>query len=334
MDPLSQGVLGGSASLAVTEKAHVLVAVLCGVFAGMAPDLDAFIRSDKDPLLYLEYHRQFTHALIFIPFGALICATVFKVTFARKLSFRLIYLYSFVGYATHGLLDSCTTYGTQLFWPFSNTRVAWHSISIIDPLFTIPLVLIVAWGLLKHNNRFGYIALAWAFAYLSFGALQGHRAQSYGEQLAASRGHETIRLEAKPSFANLLVWKIIYETDGRFFVDAVRMGLETTFYPGQSVQKLNVERDLPWLEKKSQQAADLARFRWFSNDYLALSAERENFVIDMRYSLLPNEVDGLWGIQLNPYLENNEHVNFVWDRQVSKRKQRQLVQMIRGLPAN
>ena len=334
MDPLSQGVLGGSASLAATKKTHVLVAVLCGVFAGMAPDLDAFIRSDNDPLLYLEYHRQFTHSLIFIPLGALICAAVFRATFARKLSFRLIYLYSFVGYATHGLLDSCTTYGTQLFWPFSNTRVAWHSISIIDPLFTIPLVVIVAWGLLKRNNRFGYLALAWAFAYLSFGAWQGHRAQAYGAQLAASRAHQTIRLEAKPSFANLLVWKIIYETEEQFFVDAVRMGLNTTFYPGQAVQKLNVARDLPWLRENSQQAADLERFRWFSNDYLALSTERKNYVIDMRYSLLPNEVDGLWGIQLNPDLENNEHVSFVWDRQVSKRKQRQLVQMIRGLPAN
>ena len=334
MDPLSQGILGGSASLAATHKTHILIAVLCGVFSGMAPDLDAFIRSDNDPLLYLEYHRQFTHSLIFIPIGALICATVFYFTFARRLLFRQIYLYSFIGYATHGLLDSCTTYGTQLYWPFSNERVAWHSISIIDPLFTIPLILLVSLGLFLRNNRYGYLALAWAFTYLSFGAWQGHRAQAFGEQLAVARGHEPIRLEAKPSFANILVWKIIYETQDRFFVDAARMGVKTTFYPGQAVPKLNIVRDLPWLQKDSQQAKDLERFRWFSNDYLALSAERENFVIDMRYSMLPNEVDGLWGIQLNPRSENHQHVNFVWDRAVTKKKQQQLVQMIRGLPVN
>ena len=49
-----------------------------------------------------------------------------------------------MGYATHGLLDSCTSYGTQLFWPFSDVRVAWDTMSIVDPLFTVPY-----WSLLS-----------------------------------------------------------------------------------------------------------------------------------------------------------------------------------------
>ena len=330
MDPLSQGILGGSASLSTAKKTHLMLAVLCGVLAGMAPDLDALIRSEDDPLLYLEYHRQFTHALIFIPFGALICAVFFRLTFARHLPFNRIYLYSFVGYATHGLLDSCTTYGTQLFWPFSNTRVAWHTISIIDPLFTLPLILIVVIGVLRRSHRWGYVALSWAFCYLCLGAWQGHRAEHFGEQLAASRSHIPVRLEAKPSFANILVWKIIYEHKGWYYVDAVRMGLSSKFYPGQAVKKLDIGRDLPWLQSDTQQAADLERFRWFSNDYLALSDKRDNFVIDMRYSMLPNEVDGLWGIQFTPGSAPEEHVEFIWDRAVSKQKQQQLMQMLLG----
>lgn len=330
MDPLSQGILGGSASLSTAKKTHLGLAVLCGVLAGMAPDLDAFIRSEHDPLLYLEYHRQFTHALIFIPFGALICAVFFRLSFARRLPFSRTYLYSFVGYATHGLLDSCTTYGTQLFWPFSNTRVAWHTVSIIDPFFTLPLVFIVIIGITRRSYRWGWAALSWAVCYLCLGAWQGHRAEIYGEQLAASRMHEAVRLEAKPSFANILVWKIIYENEGWYYVDAVRMGLDTKLYAGQAVKKLDIARDLPWLESASQQAADLERFRWFSNDYLALSDKRGNFVIDMRYSMLPNEVDGLWGIQLEPDLAAEEHVEFVWERAVSKQKQKQLIQMLFG----
>ena len=332
MDPLSQGILGGSASLSTTHKSHVISAVICGILAGMAPDLDSLIRSDNDPLLYLEYHRQFTHALIFIPVGALICAGFFYYTFAKRLSFQRVYLYCFVGYATHGLLDSCTTYGTQLYWPFSNTRVAWHSVSIIDPLFTLPLICCVLTGLIRRSSRFGYIGLAWALAYLSLGAWQGHRAQSFGEQLAQSRGHQPVRLETKPSFANILVWKIIYEVNGRFYVDAVRMGDTATFYPGHSVRKLDIDSELPWLKHATQQAVDLERFRWFSNDYLALATDRRNFVIDMRYSLLPNEVDGLWGIQLDPSLADDEHVAFVWDRVITKHKRQQLMRMIRGLP--
>ncbi|WP_019218287.1 metal-dependent hydrolase [Legionella tunisiensis] len=61
-----------------------------------------------------------------------------------------------IGYATHGLLDACTNYGTVLFWPFSERRVYWDLISIIDPFFTVPLVLGVAWTVI-HDTRVGVI---------------------------------------------------------------------------------------------------------------------------------------------------------------------------------
>ena len=73
MDPLSQGVLGAAAPKSVAPPEHARIAALLGFLAGMAPDLDVFIRSSADPLLFLEYHRQSTHALIFIPVGGLIC---------------------------------------------------------------------------------------------------------------------------------------------------------------------------------------------------------------------------------------------------------------------
>ena len=49
------------------------------------------------------------------------------------------------GYATHGLLDACTSYGTVLFWPFSNERLTWNNISIVDPLLTIPALILLLW---------------------------------------------------------------------------------------------------------------------------------------------------------------------------------------------
>ena len=330
MDPLSQGVLGSSASLSFSKKPHIAIAVFCGFLAGMSPDLDILIRSDTDPLLYLEYHRQFTHSLIFIPVGGLICACVFYLTFARRLGFLQTYIYSVAGYATHALLDSCTTYGTQLFWPFSNMRIAWHSISIIDPFFTVPILVFVAMGVLKQFRGFGTIAIIWAVCYVLLGTWQNDRALHYGEQLALSRGHQPVRIEAKPSFGNLLVWKVIYEANQHYFVDAVRIGLTTSFYEGQVVPKLSVERDFPWLKDGSQQAKDLERFRWFSNGYLALGSGHQNYVIDMRYSLLPNEVSGMWGIQLNPQKNDQQHVDFVWNREARREKQQTLLKMVFG----
>ncbi|MCX8819684.1 metal-dependent hydrolase, partial [Vibrio parahaemolyticus] len=126
MDPLTQGLLGATLPLAVSNKRNLAVVGVLGVVSGMAPDLDVLIRSSTDPLLYLEYHRQFTHSLLFIPFGSFICALLLYPLFAKKrgLSFRQSWLYCALGYSTHALLDACTSYGTQLFWPISNTRYA------------------------------------------------------------------------------------------------------------------------------------------------------------------------------------------------------------------
>ena len=119
MDPLSQACLGASLSQSSTnDKSKLISALLIGGVSGMAPDLDVFIRSVDDPLLFLEYHRQFTHSLFFVPFGALLCTLLFYPFFQKRLSFKLIYLFSFLGFATHGFLDACTSYGTQLYWPF------------------------------------------------------------------------------------------------------------------------------------------------------------------------------------------------------------------------
>ena len=96
MDPLSQASLGASLSQSFATgktcsgKSTLFSALVIGVLAGMAPDLDVFIRSAEDPLLFLEYHRQFTHSLVFIPFGALLCALVFYPFSRKKLSFSQI----------------------------------------------------------------------------------------------------------------------------------------------------------------------------------------------------------------------------------------------------
>ena len=132
MDPISQGVAGAVVSGANQPKKHTNLALLCGAFAGISADIDVFISSPTDPLLFLEYHRQFTHSLVFIPFGAAICSALLWHWVRQHIDLRRLYLSCLLGFASHGLLDTCTTYGTQLFWPFSEERFAWNIISIID----------------------------------------------------------------------------------------------------------------------------------------------------------------------------------------------------------
>ena len=332
MDPVTQGVLGASVPQAVSNKKHIVAATLFGAVSGMAPDLDSLIRSDTDPLMYLEYHRQFTHSLLFIPIGSLICALVFYGLFARRwqLSFKLTYLFCLLGYATHGLLDACTSYGTQLLWPFSTERFAWNTISIVDPLFTLPLLALVVIALRKKNPLFAQLALGWVIVYQGLGIFQHQRVEAAGAQLAEERGHTPMRLEVKPTFGNLLLWKVIYEVDDGYYTDAVRAAPTLTIYPGEFIPRLDIERDLPWLDKASQQANDLERFYWFSRGYLSLDPDNPLRVIDMRYSLVPNEATGMWSIWFNPQAGATDHVVMKQDRDTTGSRRETFGRMLRN----
>lgn len=317
MDPFSQGAVGAIASSTVAGAQKLRAFALLGCIAGMAPDLDILIGSSTDPLLFLEYHRQFTHALVFIPVGAAFVALVMHWPVRNVLRPLESYAACLVGYATHGLLDACTSYGTQLLWPFSDYRVAWNNVSVVDPLFTLPLVAFGVAAVLKRRPVLALIGLAWAVGYLLLGVVQTHRVEGAGTALAAARGHDPNRLTVKTGFGNLLIWKVVYESDGRYYVDAVRAGVEMTVCPGASVPALVLDRDLPWLDAGSVQARDIERFRWFSDDYLALDPARSDRVIDMRYSVVPNQIEALWGVQVSSDAGLDEHVRFVADRRTS-----------------
>ena len=167
MDPVSQGTVGAAFAQSSANKTNIVKVGFIGFLAGLAPDLDILIRSESDPILFLEYHRQFSHSLIFIPVGALLVAVPIFYLIKKSMSFRTVYLASFLGYATHGLIDAGTSYGTMLFWPFSDVRVSWSIISIIDPLFTIPILILVVIAMFKRQKIFSLLAVGWIFFYFS-----------------------------------------------------------------------------------------------------------------------------------------------------------------------
>ena len=330
MDPLSQATLGAAAAQSLIKKSDLARIALIGALAGMAPDLDVLIQSSTDPLLQLEYHRQFTHSLIFIPVGALLCAIAFWPFMRRHMSFKAIWLTALAGYATHALLDACTTYGTLLLWPFSDARIAWNTISVVDPVFTLPLLGFVIAAGVKKSQFIGRLGMAWVAFYLSIGVIQEERAIAAGEALAADRGHAPDVVSAKPSFGNLLLWKTVYEYDDHFWVDAVRAGGDVTIIEGDHVARLNLQSSFPWLNTDSQQARDVERFRWFSNDYLAIDSDDAFLIVDMRYSHLPNEIKGLWGIRLDPDASADEHVTWIARRSADSERFEQLWAMLKG----
>ena len=309
MDPITQGTVGAAFAQSTANKNNILRIGVIGFLAGLAPDLDVLIRSSNDPILFLEYHRQFSHSLFFIPFGSLIVALLIFPLVKKSMSLKTVYVASFLGYATHGLLDACTSYGTQLFWPFSNERVTWNNISIVDPLFTIPILILVGTAIKTRKKLFSFFAIGWATFYLSLGFVQYERALSTAIELAHSRGHNAERLTLKPSFGNLILWKSIYQHEEKFYVDAIRTVRSSTWCSGENIRMFDYQYHLPSLDKDSQQRKDIERFRWFSQDYLGFDKE-ENLVTDVRYSMIPNQIAPMWGLVIDDQKDINEHA--IW----------------------
>src|SRR3990170_7760450 len=97
MDLLTHGLLGGTLAQSCSRKSETRAATTVGFLAALLADADALIRSSTDPLLTLEYHRQFTHSLIFIPFGALLASLILWSAFrafGRPIGYWRIYLYA------------------------------------------------------------------------------------------------------------------------------------------------------------------------------------------------------------------------------------------------
>jgi inner membrane protein len=241
----------------------------------------------------------------------------------------MVYLASFLGYATHGLLDACTSYGTQLFWPFSDERVTWNNISIVDPLFTIPILILIASAIKTRKTMFSFFAIGWIIFYLSLGFIQYERTLSAAMELAYSRGHNAERLTLKPSFGNLILWKSIYQHQEIYYVDAIRTVHSSTWCSGESIRMFDFQYHLPTLDKDSQQAKDIERFGWFSQEYLGYDKEN-SLVTDIRYSMIPNQIAPLWGLVIDKNRSIDEHASWWTSRSLDQSQLDLFKEMLSG----
>jgi len=332
MDPVSQGLIGAILPQSVSNKKEIRLAAAIGFLSGLLVDIDVFIRSSTDPLLFLDYHRQFTHSLIFIPIGGLVAAGFCWLFLKKRLSFWKIYLYAFLGYGTHCFLDACTNYGTQLLWPFSDARVAWNVVSIIDPIFTFTLVFLVIIAVVRKSPLIARIGLLFAIIYLLFGLYQRERAEDVLLSLAQSRGHEVERVLVHPSIGNLLVWRSIYESNGNYYVDAVRVSpfSEPKIYHGGSIKVFDPVQELPDLDTDSVLYGDINRFRRFAKDFLVVHPQYPDIIGDLRMGILPNSIKPIWGIKFDPD-KGNEHVSMDnYERSVTGDTMQAFISMLLG----
>lgn len=314
MDPLTHALAGATIAWAATAPRIGRRALVIGAAAALLPDADVLIRSSADPLLAIEHHRGFTHSLLFVPAGAAIAASPFSLKLDRTQR-TAAFLAAVLACLSHALLDSATTYGTRLFWPFSRYRVGLDIISIIDPLFTLVMLTGVI-AAMRARRRLVTAALSIATIWLVLGFVQRERATAAQNRLALSRGEAVTRAAVFPTLGNTIVWRSIYETSGTLRIDRIRapwLGA-ASHAPGTTVPHLT-SASLPNDERMHR---DFARFAWFSDGWTARAPNDPTFIGDARYSLRTDGYDPVWGIRFTPAA--TEWVNRTTQREVGMAK--------------
>ncbi len=154
MDSVTHLVLGAAIGEIMLGKKLGNKVMLLGALANTIPDFDvAYGFFEKDEIKNFIFHRSYTHSLLAIVLLPMLIAWLSKLWSKKPISFNQWYLFWLVGMLTHVAIDCCTTYGTKIFTPFSNYQVAFNNLSIIDPVYTIPFLLLVLISLFVSRNN-------------------------------------------------------------------------------------------------------------------------------------------------------------------------------------
>ena len=300
MDCITQTVLGAAAAGAILNHKLRRSALVVGGLGGLIPDWDAVLKHISDPALPWQYHRHFTHALVFIPVAGILAAAPFLVFPKLRTRTRWVIAAGMIGAATHGLLDACTSFGTHLLWPFANSRAAWDIVSIVDPILELPFWVLMLLALIVGRAWPSRVALVWFLAYLGFGVVQHERAADVQAALAEARGHVVERGRVMPTFGNSIIWRSVYEYDGRLFADAVRLPVfaEPEIREGErSIAVVHVEHWFSQKELTQREQFVVRNFAHFADQYVAWHPDVPGLLGDMRYSRATNNFDPIWGLR-------------------------------------
>lgn len=294
MDSVTQAVLGASLCGATLGRFHGRKAIIAGAVLATLPDLDVFLQY-PDPISSMTHHRGFSHSLFVLTAIALLLSWLWRVARPdpRYHGIRL-FLAIWLALITHPLLDAFTSYGTQLLWPTAATPASWSSIFIIDPLYTLPLLLATLIGLWVGSRPLGAKACQWALALSSLYLLCSIGAKYWAEQqakeLLSNAGIHADRIFSAPQPLSILLWRVIARTDSGQDCEIQIGVLDQLRSPeADTSEMLCLPHQMHWLNALPA-TPELDRLRWFSDDWLRYDLIDDLLVAsDLRMGIGPGQ---------------------------------------------
>ncbi|MCG7957705.1 MAG: metal-dependent hydrolase [Candidatus Thiodiazotropha taylori] len=290
MDPFTQILLGAAVGHATLGARVGRKALIWGAIFGGMPDLDIFL-PHTDDVAAVTNHRGFSHSLITHTVVAPILGTGLARLHAKDgASITRWSLLVWLALATHALLDAITIYGTQLFWPGNGPPVGLGSIFIIDPLYTLLLLVGVLWAAfgkprLTAGQFANKVGLRLSTLYLALAIFIQAQVRDTAENELARQGAEYDRLIATPTPFNLLLWRIVAMDP-----DGYREGYYSLLDPLPEIQFEHYPSNDSLLSSISDTYA-VQRLRWFTKGfYRVREVDGRLEITDLRMGFEPRYI--------------------------------------------
>jgi len=288
MDSLTQIALGAAVGEAVLGKKAGNRAILWGAIGGVIPDLDLIPGALMGDIARITFHRGFTHSLLFsVLFAPLFGYIICKIYKNRSRGdFQSWTILMFLSIITHIMLDCFTAYGTQIFYPFSDYRVAFNTIAIVDPFYTVPLLAsIIAALFFKRVSRkqqfLNNMGLIISTLYLVLTVFNKFYITSIFENRLKKQNITYSRIMTYPTILNNLLWQGVVEGEDTFYT-----GYYSLFDKNGDIKFIVVKKN-HYLINDIKDESPIAKLKWFSKGYFSISKQSEFlFFNDMRYGLI------------------------------------------------
>ncbi|GAA6142879.1 metal-dependent hydrolase [Hydrogenophaga sp. 5NK40-0174] len=289
MDSLTQIALGSAVSVAVMgRRTAVWKAALWGAIGGTLPDLDAFI-DHGSPLLNMVRHRAETHSLFYLTLFAPLLAALVAWWHGERVLFKRWWLALWLVLVTHPLLDNMTVYGTQLLQPFTAHPYGLDSMFIIDPLYTVPLLIGVVVAMRGRGDarglRWNAGGLMISTSYLAWSLTAQAHVREVALASMQEQGIGADKVLVTPAPFNTVLWRVVAVSPTHYFE-----GYHSLIDKDRTMRWTSHERGAALIDRYASHtpASHLANFsKGFYK--MSTSAETGNVLItDLRMGVEPS----------------------------------------------